>query len=246
MAKLRADRAMHKARDRWQSFALAALPECLATTPWVLYAMQMQPESSIDVWGYPWNDQVSLIQNAADALTKGEAKLVVKLNPSAKYELNMELCNLAQTHPNIVPLSLSCPMEDIFIHAHAILSVVGTVLIEAIMAGKPVGVLGEHEYARLPGVTALAAPSEITRLINASGKARAATPSMAENILKEWYAQSYDAVLYDPLNQPEWATRDNLDNLAKAFRHILSLLNSTPREKAGKRIFALPLSLSVN
>lgn len=228
LAKLRRERAARKALRRWQSFARPQLPKEANENKLVLYAMQMQPESSLEVWGFSWLDQVRIIREAADALHEIGAKVIVKLNPSPKYEVSQALCDLCETHPSIIPLALECPMQAVFFHADAVLSVVGTVLIEAIMAGKPVGVLGDHAYARLPGVTALKLPAEIAGLIKnvENNNANKASPDQARRLLERWYAESYSGVIFDPLNQPEWSTDGNFHNLTVAFRDILSRLGS--------------------
>lgn len=210
---------------RWEQNAHPALPAELSDRPWVLYAMQMQPESNIDVWGYPWNDQVAIIREAADSLATIGSKLVVKPNPKSKYELDRKLCQLVSTHPNIVPLAHNCKMSDIFPYASAVLSVTGTILIESVLAGKPVGVLGAHQMSRYPGVTALSRPAKIAELIRdvVAGKARTATPEESADLLSRLHRASYMATLYDPLNQPEFATPDNLERIAAAFRDVMNI-----------------------
>lgn len=210
---------------RWEQNAHLALPEELNGRPWVLYAMQMQPESNIDIWGFPWNDQVAIIREAADSLATIGSKLVVKPNPKSKYELSSELCQLVSTHPNIISLAHNCKMSDIFPRATAVLSVTGTVLLECVLAGKPVGVLGSHPMSRYPGVTPLSTPAEIAALIGdvVAGKAKTAGPEESAELLSRLYSASYMATMYDPLNQPGFATSNNLDNILAAFRDVLKL-----------------------
>ena len=211
--------------DRWEQNAHSALPAELSSRPWVLYAMQMQPESNLDVWGSPWSDQLAIIHEAADALASIGSKLVVKPNPKSKYELDQKLCQLVSNHPNIIPLAHSCKMGDVFPHAAAVLSVTGTVILECVLAGKPVGVLGTHPMSRYPGVTNLSKPAEIAGLIGdvAACNAKIAGPTECAELLSRLHSSSYAATLYDPLNQPEFATPDNLDRIASAFRDVLNI-----------------------
>jgi hypothetical protein len=211
---------------RWESKAYSTVPDALRRKPWVLYAMQMQPESNIDVWGHPWSDQVSIIREAADALYQSGFFLVVKPNPRSKYELSSSLCDLIETHPGVIALSHRSPMSRVFPEAAAVLSVTGTVLIEAVIAGMPVGTLGTHAMSRYPGVTPLARPANIVDLVvdACNGVARVATPADGCRLLSDIHAGSYGATLYDPLTHPELGSAVNLECLADAFRHVLSVL----------------------
>jgi hypothetical protein len=211
---------------RWESNACTILPDVLRRKPWVLYAMQMQPESNIDVWGHPWSDQVSIIREAADALYQSGFVLVVKPNPRSKYELSTSLCNLIETHPGIIALSHRSQMSRIFPEAAAVLSVTGTVLIEAVLAGRPVGTLGTHAMSRYPGVTPLARPADIADLLSAVCKGTATVATLAEGrrLLSDIQASSYGATLYDPLTHPELGSAVNLDCVTHAFRHVLSVV----------------------
>jgi hypothetical protein len=222
--KIQLERTRRANVARWERCAHPKLPADLIGSPLVLYAMQMQPESNLDVWGHPWNDQAAIIREAADALHGIGAKLVVKPNPKSKYELNDELCQLVATHPNIVALAHSCKMDDVFPHASVVLSVTGTVLLEAVLAGKPVGVLGTHAMARYPGVTALSRPSDIAALVAdaVAKQARTACPADGAELLSELHRTSYNGTLFDPWNQPDLATPENLERIANAFRDVIA------------------------
>lgn len=221
--KINLERKQKSLINRWESFALKSLPVTMKYQAWALYAMQMQPESNIDVWGFPWYDQVAIIRESADALGARGMKLVVKPNPKSKYELCADLCDLIESHEHIVVLSHSCKMTDVFPHASAVISVTGTVLLECVLSGKPVGVLGSHPMSRYAGVTSLASPGEIAELVDQArkGHARQATKAESFKLLSDFHAASYPGTLYDPLNQQHLATPENLAQIAEAFRSIL-------------------------
>lgn len=223
LAKLGLEKRQSRMVARWEQLALIDVPAELERQPWVLYAMQMQPESNMDVWGHPWNDQAALIDRAAKALATMGAALVVKPNPKSKYELNQELLEVIARHHNIHVLSHASKMGDVFPGAHAVLSVTGTIILECVMAGKPVGVLGEHALAYMPGVTRIASPEKIAELLNStiSGAARKATEFDAIKVLQTLYETSYPGVLYDPLLQSNRATAENLDTIASSFSSVL-------------------------
>lgn len=211
---------------RWDALAVPALPAGLAGRPWALYAMQMQPESNIDVWGNPWSDQTRIIREAADALAAIGGVLVVKPNPKSKYEITRPLCELVREHGGIVALAHPTPMQPVFQAAPAVLGVTGTVTVEGVLAGKPVGVLGRHRMSRYPGVTRLESPAGIADLVRAAlrGEATVAAPEAAAALLARLHAGSYPGTMFDPLNQPELGTDSNIADLVAAFRGILGFL----------------------
>ncbi len=234
LAKLALERKQRDIVRQWEQMALDVSAAAWPAQPWVLYAMQMQPESNLDVWGYPWNDQSALISAAALALDKMGAGLVVKPNPRSKYELTPALLEVIAQHRNIRILSHQTKMADHFPATHAVLSVTGTIILECIMAGKPVGVLGQHTLAALPGVTRITKPENITDVLSAAltNTAIKASEADAVSVLQSLYQTSYPGVLYDPLNQANWATSDNLDTIADSFIKVLQVLPGSNQSRA--------------
>jgi Capsule polysaccharide biosynthesis protein len=213
--KLALDRAQRQLQQRWDSTAQA---RCPSTRPYVLYPLQMQPESTIDVWGLPWNDQADIVRRAARALAPLGWDLVVKPNPKSKYEIDARLCAAAEQEPNLVAVAHGVPMQALFGPAGAVLSVTGTVLIEAVFAGKPALSLGEHAMAHYPGVTALAAPEHVADHLGAAPKAAA---DLALALLQDLHQSSYEAQVVCPLTQQHLISAAAIQRLSLAFRSVL-------------------------
>jgi len=191
--------------------------------PWVLYAMQMQPESNLDVWGIPWNDQTRLIREAAMALKSVGAMLVVKPNPKSKYEMTSELAESIVSLPNVVALPHATPMANVFPHAPLVLSVTGTILMECIFAHRPVASLGSHSMTKYPGVIHLDQPNAIAQALQEAlrGHAPCATQAQARDLLQSLQASSYSATIWDPVAQPEFETKTTVSDLTNAFMHVI-------------------------
>ncbi len=134
--KLALNKAQRDARAKWEQHAAGQMDAWVAlkasAKPWVLYALQMQPEGNIDVWGTPWNDQAAIIQRAAKSLAGIGATLVVKPNPKSKYEMNARLNQVVSSTPNVLALPHATPMAEVFQHASLVLAVTGTVLMECL------------------------------------------------------------------------------------------------------------------
>jgi hypothetical protein len=199
---------------------LAGAMPAVPTGRYVLYPMQMQPETNIDVWGAPHHDQAAIIAKAAASLEGSGRLLVVKLNPTAKYELLEPglFDSLAQSNVRVAPRS--CPMAPLFAGAEALLTVTGSVLYESIFSGKPVFVLGRHALSRLPGVLALEQPGDLGRAMNA-GPPRAASSADAVHVVQQVVECSYEGTWFDPLTMRQFDTADNLDRLAQAFEAVV-------------------------
>jgi hypothetical protein len=217
------DRERTAAMQSWDRLAeerrTAPVFATLAREDWVLHPLQLQPESNIDVYGQPWNDQASTMVRAAKALAGSGARLVVKPNPKSKYEMCHALVEAARSQANILPLPHAFPMGEVFPKAPLVLSVTGTVILESIFAGKPVCVLGNHTMSRLPGVTRIAEPEAIAATLAQAhdGQARTATRAEAVDTLQHLHATSYDAMLWDPIAQPHLFQPEALERLRRAF-----------------------------
>ncbi len=195
-----------------------------ADRAWVLYPLQLQPESNLDVFGQPWNNQCETMARAAAALAPMGARLVVKPNPKSKYEMMPALLEAARRHDNIVPLEHAYPMSAVFPDAPLVLSVTGTVILESIFSGKPVAVLGDHQMTSLAGVTRLGAPEQVAAVLQEvlAGRARRATRDEGEATLQWLHETSYGTRFFDPVQRPDLLTGDTIRKLQAAFLDVLA------------------------
>jgi hypothetical protein len=225
------DRARDAAMQVWDALAdargAAAVSRALGPTDaWVLHPLQLQPESNIDMYGQPWNDQTDTVVRVARALAPMGARLVVKPNPKSKYEMSCGLVDAVHAEANILPLPHAFPMADVFPGAPLVSSVTGTVILESIFTAKPVCVLGDHTLARLPGVTRIATPEDVAPTLARAlaGEARTATPAEAVDTLRQLQASSYDAMLWDPIAQPHLFQPEAIERLKRAFVDVVRSL----------------------
>jgi len=103
----------------------------------VMYPMQMQPESNIDVTGHPYQNQTNTIKTISELLYDDEL-LIVKPNPHAKYELTEEMMEVIHSSPNIVIVPFSTAMGEVLPCSDLVLTITGTIAIECILSNKPV------------------------------------------------------------------------------------------------------------
>lgn len=222
-----------RARARWDWRASADWRSRVAGRPWVLFPMQMQPETNLDVWGRPWTDQAEIIRRAAKSLLAIGGALVVKPNPTSKYELLQEALFSAIGLENVVAVPHRCRMSEIFPRAPWVLAVTGTVQMECLFARKPVAVLGEHEMSKYPGITRIDSPDDLGRVVDLSMvNNRAKTESMIASgddlseLVRHLYRTSYPAIWFDPLSSPQYSHPQNIAALVDAFSDQLRAIAS--------------------
>ena len=236
LTKLRLERAHAKQYLEWETFAQEHLPESLQNKPWVLYPLQMQPEANIELWGKPWSYQAEVVKRAAQSLEKLGAVLVVKPNPKSKYELTSELCELVKNSTNILAISHTTKMKELFQQAPLVMTVTGTVLLECVFSGKPVASLGNHAMTRYPGVQPLNEPEDLDCMVQnlMSDKIEGATRDEAKTLLNYLYKTSYQSTIFDPLTQPELLNDININHMLKSFELVLTNIKNNEKKSENK------------
>jgi hypothetical protein len=129
-------------------------------SPFILVPLHMQPEASTASQAPRWIDQERAIEQMAINAPQG-IRIVVKENPQsygwrgeryfgalAKFE-NVQIC-----HPLV-------PTRDLIQRAEALVTITGSVGVEAILQGTRVAVLGRPSYIDFPGVRQLDAPERV-------------------------------------------------------------------------------------
>ncbi|MRI34294.1 hypothetical protein EOPP23_14990 [Endozoicomonas sp. OPT23] len=171
----------------------------------VLVPLQLQPEANIDVWGYPYNNQVENVLELLRIIPKSWSVLL-KANPKTKYELSSDLLSLLRENDRVNALKHSTTMDDIFNLSKYIYSVTGTINIEAALAGKinisnkfyPVSLFSKKEHIEgdLYGFRYDAEKGSLAAYLR-------------EN--------SFEGIISDPINSPSCISSDNISKITKAF-----------------------------
>lgn len=187
----------------------------------ILYPMQMQPESNIDVYGRKHRDQVKTIKGIIDQLRDDE-NLVIKLNPKSKYELNQELVDVL-SNPKVVGLNSKTPMEAVFPEVDIVVTVTGTIAMECIMSDKPVITLvktlnNEQEICKYADSL-----NEIRGLVD-SFKIRRSSSLTDDKVhyINSIVKTSFQGIISDPYSDTKCVSKENISNLAKAFNKVIN------------------------
>lgn len=188
----------------------------------ILFPLHMQPEASIDVWGRPYSDQAALIGEMAAAVGD-EAVLFIKPNPKPRCELSDALLRLAERQPSIVLLPSTVKMQEAFENADLIVTVTGTVAIEAIFARKPCATLIRTRNNDLDGCRHLASPAQIGSVVEELRRDHFLmhTEQQVNAFAARLFAESYPGNIQDPHSTPEANSPENRKLLIEAFNHLV-------------------------
>ena len=114
-----------------------------------LYPLQYQPEASTSVWATYYSDQLSTIKNIAFALPL-PYKLYVKEHIASIGLRKNSFYKKLQKIPNAVLISSSENVENLVRRSSGVITLNGTIGMEAVLAGKIAYVLGTASYSYHP------------------------------------------------------------------------------------------------
>lgn len=141
------------ASQLFETIAIDALPpNC------VLYAMHFQPEMSTLAQGVYWANQIALIENISKAMPLGYT-LIVKEHPVMRgFRPPWQYRHIASL-PNVE--LCDAPSKEIVKRCDAVLTITGTIAIEALAFGKPSIVFGRHFYNYCNLIRAVQEPEKL-------------------------------------------------------------------------------------
>jgi hypothetical protein len=181
---------------------------------YLLYPMQMQPESNLDLWGQEYRDQSRLISDLAEALPLGW-KLLVKLNPKSKYELNNSLLDLVSKDQRIVPIPFEMGMDKIFNRIHLVCTVTGTIAVESVLSRKPVVQFGPGVLSDEVGYSYADSVEEVRTVIARidAGLFQLADDKGRIDLVKKLYFTTFPGLISDPASLPSVLDSKNIEKV---------------------------------
>lgn len=212
LKKIKSDFNVHCNRKIWDRDLAISSFSGIDWSKTVLYPLQMQPEANIDVWGYPYNNQVTNLKRLLSILPK-DHKVLVKPNPKSKYEISDQLIALIQNQENIICLSHQIDMKDIFSKFEWVYTVTGTIAIEAILDDKKLITEGNSQYLHYPNVYVL----------NEYGIEMTDIKYKKEQLIAFLRENSSEGIVSDPISDEKCMTSSNISNLARSFVEVFNI-----------------------
>jgi capsule polysaccharide export protein KpsC/LpsZ len=198
---------------------------------YVLYLFHFQPEYTVDALANDYSNQAEFVVRVAKKLP-ADIPLVVKENPLSVGKLNRppEYYESILKQPNIQMLDHRLDSHKLVKNAHAIITLTGTVGLEAMFFGNPVIVFGNIFYSSFRWAHKANSFEEgikkLVKMLNSDDKidfSGEAAKVEALNIMTCMYQASYEGKMINPFHPELHRDEDNISKLKKGFRNIIQL-----------------------
>ena len=162
------------ARKAIESVPTVAVPP---TSPYVFFGLHFQPESSIDVWAPFFSNQMWVVELLSRSIPPSH-KLLVKIHKSDIANYSSAQLTRMRSFPGVELVRPFADTRSFVENADLIVSIQGTIGLEAALLGKPVITLGESPVAVFPSATRIGDISCLPHLIRS--KLAEAPPNRSE------------------------------------------------------------------
>ena len=129
------------------------------------FFLHCEPEITLEYWSFDRQDQVAVIRSIAGRLPADHV-LVVREHPGQSLLRDPTFYGELSAIPGVLLVSDQVPAGAVLNGACGVFTLTGTVAVEAMCKGIPVGVLADVTYASFPGVTRLAEWEDIDSFVN--------------------------------------------------------------------------------
>jgi hypothetical protein len=184
------------------------------------YPLHVQPESSIDVLGSYFSDQLKLIKDIRRALPF-DVTLVVKEHPNFLGTKELSLFRAIRRIPNVKLVRHDESGIEMLKKSAILFTVSGTAALEAGMLGIPAVVFCEmyfNQFSSIHYCSDLTRLRELTfRLLGSFKRDFQSDCDCMEYLM----ANSYDAFWTDPMLYPGALSEDNVARLQQAFLSVV-------------------------
>lgn len=154
-------------RRRLNMLAYKFFPFCQTSgqTPFALYALHTQPESSIDVVGSYFSDQIHLVRTIARSLPATH-ELYVKVHPTDVDGREPAFYHQLAAIPGVRLIDHRVDSWDLLQRTSLLFALTGTIAYEAGLLGRPAIVFARNFFNRLPTVHYCSSPPDLPALID--------------------------------------------------------------------------------
>lgn len=130
-----------------------------------IYALHTQPESSVDVAGSFFSDQINTIQVIAKSLPISH-KLLVKVHPADRDGKSLFFYNAIKRIPGVQIIDPNIDIRTLLDGASLIFTITGTIGLEGGLLGKPVITFSKVFFNELPSVFRCSDLEALTPLVS--------------------------------------------------------------------------------
>jgi hypothetical protein len=192
--------ALRQIRRSQRAHAAAADVDAIAAppaSPYVLFGLHMQPESSIDVWAPFVSNQMWVIELLSRSIPPTH-KLLVKIHKSDISNYSRSAFDRMRAFPGVELVRPTADSRDFIEKADLVVAIQGTMGLEAALLGRPVIMLGDSPVTVFPNAARMGAPDELPALV----RRQLGQPQLRREEIIEAYA-SYLAPFL-PASHNDW------------------------------------------
>jgi len=192
----------------------------------ILFLFHMQPEYTVDGIATQYYNQAELVASIARKLPSG-VTLVVKEHPFTAGSLRRPISYYSDMlrHPNVLFLHHSVESHDLLRSAIGVITLTGTIGLEAILFNIPVVVLGKIYYRFFDEILYAKNVDELIELLNERfirnrNKLNVSKEEVALSgyrILDAFYKSTYEGQMYRASSPEAHRTKSNIELLKKGF-----------------------------
>ena len=208
--------------------------------PFVLFLLQKQPESSVDVIGAPYTNQYEIIRALTRLLPIGW-EIWVKEHPNAIGDRSLSDYRGLKRLPGLRLIDPFADTHHLLSRAGLTVSISGTACLEAGLLGRPAITIAEMFFDKILVRNGFdpfrASHADFARALT-EAQAMVSHPDerRSEDYLAWNVAQSFPGVISDPANLPATVAAENVQNVAAAtvsFMRFKAASRSSENRTAG-------------
>lgn len=184
--------------------------------PFVLFGLHMQPESSVDVWAPFFSKQIWVIETLSRSMPPSH-RLLVKIHKSDAANYSTRQLRHMLSLPGV---ELIEPFADarVFVEAAAlVVSIQGTMGLEAALLGKPVIMLGDSPVTLFPSASPIGTIADLPALVRK--KMAQSTPE--RRLIVDAYAKYLSPFM--PASHNDWLASQS-DSEIQGYVELFSAL----------------------
>ncbi len=185
--------------------------------PFVLFGLHMQPESTIDVWAPFYSNQLWVIELLSRAIPASH-RLLVKIHKSDAANYSEDSLRRMLSRPATEFVHPLADARAFVARSDLVVSIQGTMGLEAALLGKPVIVLGDSPVTLLPSVARIGELSELPALV----RRQLALVRPSRRDIVDAYAQYLSA--FAPAVHNDWSrprTELEIERLSAMFHSLI-------------------------
>jgi hypothetical protein len=198
--------------------------------PYLFFGLHTQPESAIDVWAPFYANQLSVLEALVLAMPVSH-RLLVKIHKSDAANYTAAQLARMQALPGLDLVQPFADSRRFVDQADMIISIQGTMGLEAALLGKPVIMLGDSPVVKFPSAARIGELSELPALIRRMLERKPPARSAILDAYTDYLSPFLPAVHND------WTVRKTdaeIDKLVAFFRTLREYTSTQPaRRKQG-------------